>query len=234
MTEQIFSYLAEFMESSFPFVIAGSFLWGAASILLSPCHLASIPLIVGYISGQHTGGVRKGLLVSVVFSLGIFAVLLLIGGTTILAGRILGDIGRPVSLALSVLLVCVGLYIAGAIRLPGIGRGLDRARVKHGYRGAFIIGVLFGAGLGPCAFAFMIPVLSAAFSSAGATPLYSALLVVMYAVGHCALIVIAGSAAGAVAKWLSFGESSVAPRVIRAACGILVILSGFYLAVKTW
>ena len=38
----------------------GCFLWGMISVLFSPCHLASIPLIVAYVGGQQTGGQAQG------------------------------------------------------------------------------------------------------------------------------------------------------------------------------
>ena len=31
----------------------GCFLWGMISVIFSPCHLASIPLIVAYVGGQE-------------------------------------------------------------------------------------------------------------------------------------------------------------------------------------
>jgi hypothetical protein len=41
--------------------LAASMAWGVLSILLSPCHLASVPLIVGFISEQGTVTVRRRL-----------------------------------------------------------------------------------------------------------------------------------------------------------------------------
>ena len=51
----------------------GCFLWGMVSVLFSPCHLASIPLIVGYVGGQnHLLEGRKATLYAVVFTAGLF------------------------------------------------------------------------------------------------------------------------------------------------------------------
>jgi cytochrome c-type biogenesis protein len=232
--EQILTVLSGFMEGPAYLVLAGSFLWGLASILLSPCHLASIPLIVGYIARQNNAGAKKSVLLSIVFSLGVFIVLAVIGGVTAGMGRMMGNMGKPITFALAGLLIFVGLFTTGLISFPEFGRSLGGTKIKSGYKGAFLLGLLFGAGLGPCAFAFMIPVLTAAFASAHTAPVYAASLVSVYALGHCILIALAGASAGAVSKWLSFNESSSVLKSIRIICGLLVVCAGAYLFAKTW
>ena len=50
MTEQLFTSLSRMMEqSAWPAMVA-ALCWGVLSILLSPCHLASIPLVVAYVN----------------------------------------------------------------------------------------------------------------------------------------------------------------------------------------
>lgn len=222
------------MEGSVFLMLSGAFLWGFASILLSPCHLASIPLIVGYIVRTNEAGAKRGLALSVVFSLGVFTVLASIGGITAGMGRIAGNVGRPVTFALAACIVLVGLFITGLISFPDSGRSLDKAVFKKGYACAFLLGLVFGAGLGPCAFAFMVPVLSAVFSISHTVPMLALSLVFAYALGHCFLIAAAGASSGAVAKWLSLNDSSSVPKTLRVICGVLVSLSGIYLFAKTW
>ena len=215
-------------------MLAGAFLWGLASILLSPCHLASIPLIVGYIARNNEADAKRGLALSVVFSLGVFIVLALIGGITAGMGRMAGNVGKPVTFALAILLIIVGLFITGLIQLPGSGRSLEKSIFKKGYGGAFLLGLVFGAGLGPCAFAFMVPVLTAAFSLSHTVPLLAAAIVFSYAAGHCLLIAVAGVSSGAVAKWLAFNDASSRLKGLRIICGVLVCFAGIYLFAKTW
>ena len=230
--ENIFTIISGLMQGTPAAVLAGAFLWGMASILLSPCHLASIPLIVGYIVKQNNAGTRKSILLSLVFAAGVFIVLVAIGGITACMGRMMGNVGRPVSFALAVLLIIVGLVIAGAVPLPDFGRTFNSNKYTGGYQGSFLIGILFGAGLGPCAFTFMIPVLSAALLTAHTAPFFSAALVLSYICGHCILLVAAGVSAGAVSKWLVFGERSLILKVIRIGCGMLVSCAGIYMFIK--
>ncbi len=65
MIERIFTTLTQAVEGTAAIAIAASFVWGILSILLSPCHLASIPLIVGFVDRQgqiSTKSRRRGAL----------------------------------------------------------------------------------------------------------------------------------------------------------------------------
>ncbi len=50
--EQLFSSLTHAVEGAPVVALVAALIWGVLSILLSPCHLASIPLIVGFIDEQ--------------------------------------------------------------------------------------------------------------------------------------------------------------------------------------
>ena len=57
--EQLFNSLSHAVEGAPLIALGASFVWGILSIILSPCHLASIPLIVGFISGQGQVTTRR-------------------------------------------------------------------------------------------------------------------------------------------------------------------------------
>ena len=52
MIMEIFNQLSQALASNPAIALLASFVWGMLSVLLSPCHLASIPMIVGYLDGQ--------------------------------------------------------------------------------------------------------------------------------------------------------------------------------------
>ncbi|HHB76048.1 MAG TPA: hypothetical protein ENK84_05855 [Desulfobulbus sp.] len=53
MLEHIYFTINSWISSGGLFVAAfGCFTWGMVSVLFSPCHMASIPLIIGYVGGQ--------------------------------------------------------------------------------------------------------------------------------------------------------------------------------------
>jgi cytochrome c-type biogenesis protein len=70
MPDSLFTWLTGLVQSTFLVALLGAFLWGVLSILLSPCHLTSIPLVVGYISHQGVKSFKNAFLTS--FLLGYF------------------------------------------------------------------------------------------------------------------------------------------------------------------
>ncbi|QAA76504.1 MAG: hypothetical protein BIP78_0738 [Candidatus Bipolaricaulis sibiricus] len=225
---ELFATLNQAVEGTPLVAVAGSLAWGVLSVLLSPCHLASIPLVVGYINRQGQPMVRRSLAISTAFSLGILVTIGIVGAITAMAGRMLGDVGPYGNYIVAGVFFLVGLYLLGLIPLPRSGLG-TLALGPKGYWGAALLGLVFGAALGPCTFAYMAPMLAVTFGMASRNLSYAALLLGMYALGHCAVIVAAGTSMGIVQRYLNWGERSRGTKVVKAMCGVLVILAGLYL-----
>jgi len=68
--EELFHSLTKAVDGSAGIAITASFVWGILSIILSPCHLASIPLIVGFIDEQGRISTRRAFLISTLFEIG--------------------------------------------------------------------------------------------------------------------------------------------------------------------
>ncbi len=231
MIEQIFTSLTLALEKSALIAVGASFLWGILSIVLSPCHLASIPLIIGFVSSQEEKlTVRKAFIISLLFSAGILITIAIIGLITGLAGRMLGDLGIWGTLGVSAVFFVIGLHLLGLFELPFISGGMNQPGfTKKGYVAAFVLGLVFGLALGPCTFAFMMPILAVAFKQAAANWFYSFTLVAAYAIGHCGVIVLAGTFTEAVEKYLKWGEKSKAVIIIKKTCGVLILAAGVYM-----
>ena len=226
--EQLFTNLSHAVEGAPLIALTASFVWGILSIILSPCHLASIPLIVGFISGQGKVTAKRAFWTSTLFAVGILITIAAIGATTAAAGRMLGDVGRYGNYFVAVIFFAVGLHLVGVIPLSFSGAGpVDMKR--KGYLAAFILGLLFGIALGPCTFAYMAPMLGVTFKLAATNFLYGAALLLAYGVGHCAVIVAAGTSTELVQRFLNWNEQSQGLTVVKIICGILVILGGVWL-----
>ena len=232
MIRSLFDWLSRALESSIGLALAASFIWGLLSILLSPCHLSSVPLIVGYIDGQGRVQPRRAFILSLLFSLGILLTIVSVGFVTGLLGRMLGDIGRFGNAAVAVIFVVVGLYLLEIIPLPFLGKSGQPVVRKRGLSGAFLMGLLFGLAVGPCTFAYMAPMLGVVFRTASANLLFSVSLVLFYAAGHCSVIILAGTFTGVLQKYLNWNERSKGAVILKKICGVLVILAGVYLIFK--
>ena len=228
MFEGIFNALYEAMTGAIWLAVLASFGWGVLSILLSPCHLSSIPLVVGFISSQGKISVRKTFSISLIFSIGILITIALIGVITASLGRLMGDIGSTGNYLVAGIFFVVGLYLLDIIKFDWNSAGLRKTNAK-GLIAALILGLLFGIALGPCTFAFMAPVLGVVFQTAQTDYLRSVIFLLAFGLGHCSIIVGAGTITGKVQKYLNWSEGSKTILWIKRVCGVLVILGGVYL-----
>jgi len=228
MIEQFFTGLSHAVEGTWWAALAGSFLWGVLSILLSPCHLASIPLVVVFITGQEKVSTRRAFVISLLFAVGILTTIGVVGAVTAVAGRMLGDVGRFGNYFVAGIFFLVGLYLLGVISFGWCGPKADAVKGK-GALGAFILGLLFGIALGPCTFAYMAPMLAVTFKLGSTNPVYGMVLLAFYGVGHCTVIVCGGTSAKLVQGYMNWTEKSKATLIIKRLCGLAVIAAGLYL-----
>jgi cytochrome c-type biogenesis protein len=226
--EQLFTALTHAVEGTPAIALGAALVWGILSILLSPCHLASIPLIVGFIDEQGRISTRRAFLISTLFALGILITIGAIGAITAAAGRMMGDVGRWGNYFVAAIFFVVGLHLLGVIPMPWSGPG-QLGMKRKGVLAAFILGLVFGIALGPCTFAYMAPMLGVTFKLAATNIGYGILLLALYGVGHCSVIVVAGTSTELVQRYLNWNEASKGAAILKKVCGVLVLLAGVYL-----
>ena len=226
--EALFSALTAAVEGTAAIALGASFVWGILSILLSPCHLGSIPLIVGFIQGQGQITTRRAFVLASVFAGGILVTIALIGVITAAMGRMMGDVGPWGNYFVALIFLLVGLYLLDVIQLNLSGAQVS-SRYGSGLVAALVLGLVFGVALGPCTFAYMAPMLAVALTVGATAPLYAAALLLAYGIGHCAVIVAAGTSAELVQGYLDWNERSRGTIIVKRICGALVILAGLYM-----
>ncbi len=265
MLQELFSYLSRALEANPFWALGASFIWGILSVILSPCHLASIPLIVGFILGsssdselsvdtnvhkdvvlpsivgcnslcsnsrtiseQKNASTRRAFSLSVLFATGILSTIGLVGLVTAGLGRMLGDIGPYGNYIVAIIFFLVGLHLLGVIPMPWSGPSQAKSMGK-GHLTAFLLGLIFGIAIGPCTFAYMAPVLAVTFKIGSSNFIYAVTLLLVYGLGHCAVIVAAGTSTKTVQSYLNWSDASRGTVILKQVCGLLVILGGLYL-----
>jgi cytochrome c-type biogenesis protein len=205
---------------------AGAFLWGLVSVLFSPCHLASIPLIVGYVAGQGklVEG-REAARYAIAFTSGLFITIALVGVACSLLGRMLGDVGPYWTIAVGLVLVYVALDMLGVASCRLSGGLMSKLKVR-GVSGALIMGLGYGLLSGSCTFGFLAPLL--AVITVQDQVLTGVGLILAFALGHCLPIVVAGSSAALARRIMEQRLFSGGSQWVRRAAGVLVGLLGVY------
>jgi len=227
--QELFIQVSRAIEGAWFVALPAAFVWGILSILLSPCHLASIPLIVGFVNGQGRISTRRAFWISTLFSFGILITIAAIGAVTYAAGRMMGDIGGWGNYLVAAIFFLVGLHLLDVIPAPWSGPG-QVGMQRKGFLAAFILGLVFGIALGPCTFAYMAPILAITFKlAAGSVSFYGILLMAVYGIGHCSVIVLAGTYTELVQRYMNWNEQSRGSAILKKICGVLVLLGGLYM-----
>jgi cytochrome c-type biogenesis protein len=196
------------LAGSSPLVIPLVFLGGAATGL-NPCVYPTIPVIIGFISGQKSQTKAKGLALALTFVLGLAITYVLLGATASFVGSVLGLSHAGWNYLVAGVCVAVGLVMAGVLPLDFATWAPAQSKWSRmsGFAGALVLGMLFGLVASPCA----MPVLAlivALIASKGQVA-YGSVLMFFYALGHGLPLVILGTVTGALTSLERFTKYSV-------------------------
>jgi len=194
--------------------------------LFSPCHLASIPLIVSYVAGQNqiVAG-KKAALYAVVFTLGLFITIAVIGVICAMLGRMLGDVGPYMSIAVGAILVWVSLDILGVAKCSMSSGLMAKIKVK-GLFGALVLGLAYGVLSGSCTFGFIAPIL--AIITVQQKILTGIVFILLFGIGHCIPIALAGSSTALVKRFLANSAWQQGSGIFRKLAGVCIGALGIY------
>jgi len=230
MIESFFLTVNEWIAGGTAIAALGCFVWGMISVLFSPCHLASIPLIIAYVGGQQrTLSPKQASSYAVLFTLGLFITIAFIGIVCALMGRMLGDVGNYWQILIGLVLVWVALGMLGVEKYAMSGSLLYRLNLK-GLFGSFAMGMAYGVLSGSCTFGFIAPIL--AIITIQQKVASGILFIVLFAVGHCLPIVIAGSSTAIIRRLMENSTWQGAENWFRKGASICIGILGIYFIVN--
>ena len=227
----LYSSLYSVFHGTGALAFAAVFAWGILGMTLSPCSVATIPLVIGYIGNTDAPDFRTSFKISLAFSAGVFVNLAFLGGLLTSAGLFLGGIDRYTNYIVAANFLLFGLHLLGAINIPWF-RGSSSTGTKHtGIKGALTLGVVSGLALGPCSFAYSAPVILLAISVASTDILRALLLVAAYGAGLSSVIIVAGSASDLFSRLVFKGGQGTV--WLGRVSGLLLIIAAVYLALSS-
>ncbi len=228
--DQLYLTVNAWMAGGALMAALGCFLWGLVSVLLSPCHLASVPLMVAYVGGQgRLLSPRQGLQYALAFTGGLFLTIAAVGLLCWFLGRMLGDIGPWWSILVGGVLVWCSLDMLGLERFSLSGGLMARLKVR-GLSGALVLGLAYGLLSGSCTFGFIAPILAViTVQREVATGL---LLILLFGLGHCLPIALAGGSTATVQRLLDSRYMQRGSLWFRRTAGLAVALLGVYFLLR--
>ncbi len=209
-----------------PLLAIGAVLLGGLLSASSPCVLAILPLVIGYVGGASEGDQKKSVLYSLLFALGLSITFTILGAIAAIFGRLFGQVGTAWYWIVGILVIAMGLSMIGLydVRIPMPGKLQPKTR---GAIGAFLLGLLFGVASSPCATPVLVVILT--FVASQGKVLYGILLLFVYAIGHVALIIVAGISAGFVQKFAASKGAMNFSVWSKRVFGVLMMFAGAYI-----
>ena len=193
---------------------------------VTPCALSSIPLIIGYVGGTGERNTKKAFAYSAVFSVGTAVTFVALGIIATSAGKLMGTSSPLWYLLLGVLMVLMALQTWETFNfIPSVN--LISKSKKKGYVGAFLAGILGGIFSSPCSTPVLIALL--AIVAGEGNLLWGILLMLLYSIGHSALVMAAGTSVGFVQKINSSEKYKTVATVLKTIMGTAILLIGLYM-----
>ncbi len=211
---------------AYPLLAFGAVFVAGVISSASPCVLATIPLVIGFVGGYADGDRRRAFLYSLSFVCGLSVTFTALGMAAGLFGTLFGTVGGGWYLAVGLLVLVMGGQMMGFYAIPWPVRLRYRPK-QGGLIGAFLLGLFFGVVSSPCATPVLVVILSFV-ATQGEVP-YGAALLFVYAIGHCLLMLAAGTSIGVVESFAKRKGIAHLSAWTRRTGGLLVALVGGYL-----
>ncbi len=223
--ETLLNHLSQSLSGNPFLAYLGVFVGGILSSS-SPCVLATIPLVIGYVGGYSGGDRRKALLYSLTFILGLSITFTVLGAIASFVGGLFGVVGRTGYFIVGGVAIAIGLHLIGLYNW-NFPVSIQFQPKQRGILGAFLLGLIFGIVSSPCATPILVLILT--FVASKGEILYGTSLLFVYAIAHCALIFLAGVAAGFAEGFIRSKGASYVTTWGKRIGGSIVFLVGTYM-----
>jgi cytochrome c-type biogenesis protein len=217
-----------------PALAYGAAYLGGVVATASPCILASIPLVIGFVGGYAGGNRKQAFYYSLTFVVGLALVMSILGAVAALMGTMFGDVGAGWRFAIAIIFMIMGLQLAGVINLKLGGNAQRFLPQRTGLIGALILGALFGLVLSPCASPVLAVILTLAAVKSEVA--YGSSLLFAYALGQGTLVILAGTFTGVIESFLQ-SRGAKTGVIMQKVAGGLIFFAGayfFFQGVRAW
>ena len=193
---------------------------------VTPCALSSVPLVIGSVGGAGNNDTKRAFKLSLVFAMGTAVTFTILGTIASTLGKLIGTSSSWWYIALGILMVLMALQMWEVYNfIPSTY--VKSKKMKKGYIGAFIAGMLGGLFSSPCATPVLVVLLSIVAKEGNITR--GLLLLLLYSIGHSVLVIVAGTSMAFVIKLTASNKYGIFSTMLKYFMGLAILLIGFYM-----
>lgn len=213
------------------FMLTVSFFGGVVASI-SPCSIAMLPLMIGYVGGCSKETPYRTFLQLLSFILGTAVVFTIIGIICAITGSVFASVfGGYFTLIMASLLLVIGLKITGILDfdLPVIIKSIPQNNTSSLFIYPFLLGIAFALAGTPCSTPILAGIM--VFAAIGRNLPVAVLMLFLFALGQGLILLAAGLFASGLKNLKKF--ANVTDKIIIVS-GYLIILVSFYLYYKVF
>ncbi len=205
---------------------------GGVIASISPCSLAMLPLIIGYVGGYSKETPFRTFIQLCCFILGTAIVFSIIGILCAVTGSVFASaLGGYFTLLMASLLLVMGLKIAGLLdfEMPVIIKAMPTNTTHSLFIYPILLGITFALAGTPCSTPILAGIM--AFAAMGKNLFYAVIMLFLFALGQGLILIIAGIFTSSLKNLKKLSGYTDA---LMKISGILLILVAIYLYYKTF
>lgn len=212
-------------------MIFTSFIGGLLASI-SPCSLAMLPLIIGYVGGYSKETPLKILLQLCCFILGTAIIFTLIGIICAITGEVFASaFGAYFTIAIASLLLVMGLKLIGLFDfdIPVMIKAIPQNTTNSLVLYPLLLGMIFALAGTPCSTPILAGIM--AFAAIGKNIITAILMLFSFALGQGLILILAGFFT---AELKNIRHFSNATNLLIKFSGCLLVAASVYLFIKTF
>lgn len=212
-------------------MFAASFLGGLVASI-SPCSLAMLPLIIGYVGGYSKETPLRTFIQLCFFITGTAIVFSIIGIICAVTGSVFASfLGGYFTLIIASLLLVMGLKISGILEfeMPVIIKAMPTNSTHSLFIYPILLGITFALAGTPCSTPILAGIM--AFAAIGKNLIAAVLMLFLFAIGQGLILIIAGIFTSSIKNLKKLSRFT---DVLMKISGILLIGVAIYLYYKTF
>ncbi|MBQ3818972.1 sulfite exporter TauE/SafE family protein [bacterium] len=216
-------------QASLPILFGLSFLGGLIASV-SPCSLAMLPIIIGYVGGYSKDKPLKTFIQMLFFVLGTSIVFTTIGIFCALTGKVfMSFAGGYFGIIIAGIILVMGLKLVGILdfEIPVFINKMPQNNGTNTYLYPIILGAVFALAGTPCSTPILAGIM--AFASLSANIIQAIMMLFLFSLGQGLILIFAGFLTSHLKNWNGFYKFS---DMLLKLSGILLIAAAIYLYYK--